>query len=173
MGACHGLRKELNLNAASVAGRVIPGLLADCCGRFNVIVITITLCVATALGIWLPADQREPILMAYAVLFGFASGSNLGLIPVCLGQLCDVQHCGRYYSTAMMVASLGTLSSVPLGGALLGIRCGVGGAVSSMGWMALILLLGLSYALALVCYCDQDPCQFSYASHNLRTESAN
>ncbi|KAK3364822.1 major facilitator superfamily domain-containing protein [Lasiosphaeria ovina] len=140
------------LNAASVAGRVLPGFLADCCGRFNVIIITIALCVATVLCIWLPAGHSQPTLMAYAVLFGFASGSNLGLIPVCLGQLCDVRQCGRYYSTAMMVASLGTLSSVPLGGALLRIRCDVSGAVSSTGWVALILFSGLSYAVALVCY---------------------
>jgi hypothetical protein len=50
--------------------------------------------------------------MAYVIFFGFASGSNLGLFPVCLGQLCDVRHCGRYYSTAMMVASLGTLLGI-------------------------------------------------------------
>lgn len=133
------------LNAASVVGRVLPGFLADRYGRFNIILATIALCVITVLGIWLPAGHSEETLIAYAVLFGFASGSNLGLIPVCLGQLCDARKYGRYYSTAMMVASFGTLSSVPIGGALLG----VGG---EKGWQALILFSGLSYAFALGCY---------------------
>ncbi|KAK4443856.1 riboflavin transporter MCH5 [Podospora aff. communis PSN243] len=135
------------LNAASVVGRVLPGFLADRFGRFNVICITISLCSITQLALWLPAGSSQPTLVAFAVLFGFASGSNLGLVPVCFGQLCDSRHYGRYYSTAMMVASFGTLSSVPIGGALLGIDGG-----GEMGWRAMILFSGVSYAVALACY---------------------
>jgi len=134
------------LNAASVVGRVLPGFLADRLGRFNVIIVTIALCVATVLALWLPAGHSGSMLIAYSVLFGFASGSNLGLIPVCLGQLCDSRHYGRFFSTAMMVASFGTLSSVPIGGALLDAGDG------ETGWMAVILFSGMSYVGALVCY---------------------
>ncbi|CAK7232417.1 hypothetical protein SBRCBS47491_008261 [Sporothrix bragantina] len=134
------------LNAGSVVGRVLPGLLADKIGRFNVIIVTIFLSSAVILGVWLPAGDNRAILMAFAVLFGFASGSNLGLIAVCLGQLCEPSHYGRYYSTAMMVASFGTLSSVPIGGALLG------DGLSRGGWLGLIIFSGVSYAVALVCY---------------------
>jgi len=143
------------LNAASVVGRVVPGLLADKLGRFNVIIGTIALCVATVLGLWLPAGMSQPLLIAFVVLFGFASGSNLGLIPVCIGQLCETARYGTYFSTTMMVASFGTLSSVPIGGALLEIG-GHGGtgdgetAGSDRGWMAVILFSGVSYAIALV-----------------------
>lgn len=135
------------LNAGSVAGRFLPGLLADRLGRFNVIVVTIALCCGTVLGLWLPAGDSRPMVVSFAVLFGFASGSNLGLVPVCLGQLCDARDYARYISTANFVASFGTLSSVPIGGALLGI----GG---EWGWRALILFSGVSYVLALVCYCS-------------------
>ncbi|CAK7240259.1 MAG: hypothetical protein STHCBS139747_001697 [Sporothrix thermara] len=134
------------LNAGSVVGRVLPGLLADKIGRFNVIIVTIFLSSAVVLGVWLPAGDNRAVIMAFAVLFGFASGSNLGLIAVCLGQLCDPSHYGRYYSTAMMVASFGTLSSVPIGGAILG------DGMSKGGWMGLIIFSGLSYAIALICY---------------------
>lgn len=133
------------LNVGSVVGRFLPGALADRFGRFNVIIITISLCCATVLGLWLPAGDSEALIIVYAVLFGFASGSNLGLVPVCLGQLCDSRDYARYITTANFLASFGTLSSTPLGGALLGI----GG---DNGWMALILFSGLSYALALMCY---------------------
>ncbi|CAK7224784.1 hypothetical protein SCUCBS95973_005634 [Sporothrix curviconia] len=134
------------LNAGSVVGRVLPGLLADKVGRFNVIIVTIFLSSAVVLGVWLPAGDNRAILIAFAVLFGFASGSNLGLIAVCLGQLCEPSQYGRYYSTAMMVASFGTLSSVPIGGAILG------DGLSRGGWMGLIIFSGVSYAVALVCY---------------------
>ncbi|KAK0649107.1 major facilitator superfamily domain-containing protein [Cercophora newfieldiana] len=153
--AAHGTRSATDsyvllayLNAASVVGRVVPGFLADKFGRFNVIVITISFCAITVLALWLPAASSGSMLIAFVVLFGFASGSNLGLIPVCFGQLCDSRHYGRYFSTAMMVASFGTLSSVPIAGALLDIR----GEGNQTGWMSLILFSGISYAIAMVCY---------------------
>ncbi|ROV94812.1 hypothetical protein VPNG_09309 [Cytospora leucostoma] len=133
------------LNAGSVVGRFLPGLLADRLGRFNVILFTITLCCATVLGVWLPAGDSQTRLIAFAVVFGFASGSNLGLAPVCLGQLCDSRDYARYISTANFLASFGTLSSVPIGGSLLGDG-------SDKGWLALILFSGVAYAVALMCF---------------------
>jgi MFS family permease len=134
------------LNAGSVVGRALPGFLADRLGRFNVIIVTIFLCFATVLGLWLPAGHSQPMLIAFTVLFGFASGSNLGLVPVCLGQLCDHRRYGRLYSTAMMVASFGTLSSVPIGGALLDAFSG------ESAWRNLIIFDGVAYVVACICY---------------------
>lgn len=134
------------LNAGSVVGRFLPGLLADKFGRFNVIIVTITLCAATVLGLWLPCEGKRGILVAFGVTFGFASGSNLSLIPVCLGQFCESQNYGRYFSTATMLASFGTLSSVPIAGALIEIGD------RDTGWMSLIIFSGASYLIALACY---------------------
>lgn len=134
------------LNAGSVLGRFLPGLLADKLGRFNVIIVTIALSSVVVLGVWLPAADNRATIIAFAVLFGFASGSNLGLIAVCLGQLCEPSQYGRFYSTAMMVASFGTLSSVPIGGAILG------DGISDGRWMGLIVFSGVSYMIALACY---------------------
>lgn len=133
------------LNAGSVIGRFLPGLLADKLGRFNVIIMTIALCVITVVGLWLPAQDSKALLIVFCVTFGFASGSNLGLFPVCIGQFCDGKDFGRYFTTATLVASIGTLSSVPIGGALLGL----GG---RKGWIAVILFSGLSYLVSMICY---------------------
>lgn len=133
------------LNAGSAVGRFLPGLAADRYGRFNIILITIALCFITVFGLWLPSGDSQPMLLAFVALFGFASGSNLGLVPVCLGQLCDAREYGRFLSTAMMMASFGTLSSLPLGGAILESSGG-------QNWKGLILFSGSSYVLAFFCY---------------------
>ena len=134
------------LNAGSVVGRFLPGLLSDKLGRFNVIIVTIAFCAITVLAIWLPCDGSNTVAIAFCITFGIASGSNLSLIPVCLGQFCESQHYGRYFATSSMLASFGTLSSVPVAGALLGTGD------RDTGWMGLILFAGCSYAIALICY---------------------
>ncbi|KAH9985751.1 MFS general substrate transporter [Xylariaceae sp. FL0662B] len=134
------------LNAGSFFGRFLPGFLADRVGRFNVIVVTNLLCVLTILCFWLPAGSSYAMIVVFAITFGFASGSNLGLYPVCIGQLCDSRDYGRFYSAALMVGSFGTLTSVPIGGALLGVSSG------EQGWLALILFAALSYVIAMSCF---------------------
>lgn len=54
---------------------------------------------------------------------GFASGSNISLTPVCVGMLCDTEDYGRYYATCYTIVSLGTLTGVPIAGALIS-TCG-------------------------------------------------
>lgn len=135
------------LNAGSFLGRFLPGFLADRFGRFNIITVTNALCVVTILAFWLPAGDSHAMLIVFAVTFGFASGSNLGLYPVCIGQLCEAREYGRFFSTAMMTGSFGTLTSLPIAGALLGIGGG-----QEQGWLALILFAALSYAIAMSCF---------------------
>ena len=95
------------LNAGSFFGRWMPGFLADRFGRFNVIIVTISLCAITVLAIWLQAAHSKAVIIVFAVTFGFASGSNLGLIAVCLSQLCPVEEYGRYMSTSYFIVSFG------------------------------------------------------------------
>ncbi|TIC95313.1 Riboflavin transporter MCH5 [Colletotrichum higginsianum] len=134
------------LNAGSAVGRFLPGLAADKYGRFNIILITIALCFVSVFGLWLPSGNSQSMLLAFVAIFGFASGSNLGLVPVCLGQLCDARDYGRFLSTAMMMASFGTLSSLPVAGAILESNKG------GQNWEGLIIFSGVSYVLAFICY---------------------
>ena len=98
-------------NAGSCLGRWAPGYLADKFGRYNLMIITLTACMITSLGLWLPAtiltsntnvDSTSSttllgLLITFCVIFGFASGSNISLTPVAVGMLCDTEEYGRYY----------------------------------------------------------------------------
>lgn len=95
------------VNAGSFFGRWLPGYIADRLGRFNTMILTVALCLITTLALWLPAGDSVAMQCVYAVLFGFASGSNISLTPVCVGQLCRTENYGRYYATCYTIVSFG------------------------------------------------------------------
>ncbi|KAF9871829.1 MFS monocarboxylate transporter [Colletotrichum karsti] len=109
----HGISRRLSylmvvfLNAGSFPGRWLPGFLADRFGRMNTMILTNVLCIISMLGIWLPANGNVAAVIVFAVVFGFASGSNISLVPVCVGEYCSTRDYGRYYSTVYTVVSLG------------------------------------------------------------------
>jgi len=84
------------LNSASVVGRVLPGWYADRVGAFNVNMLGVLVSVVACLAVWLPAGGTTAGLVVFSVLFGFASGGNISLTPVCIGQLCATNEYGRY-----------------------------------------------------------------------------
>ncbi|KAF2853611.1 MFS monocarboxylate transporter-like protein [Plenodomus tracheiphilus IPT5] len=117
-------------NAGSCIGRWIPGILADKLGRFNSMIAMLAVCSASSLTFWLPASLLTPttsseataikaLSIIYAVIFGFASGSNISLTPVCVGQLCDTNVYGRYYATCYTIVSFSTLTGIPIAGSIL------------------------------------------------------
>ncbi|OJD35853.1 mfs monocarboxylate transporter [Diplodia corticola] len=145
------------LNAGSSIGRWAPGYVADRVGRFNCMVATLAFCFFTTIALWLPAAIMTPVFsvggdpatvkgltVAFAFLFGLASGSNISLTPVCIGQLCDTAQYGRYYATCYTIVSFGTLTGIPIAGALLQ-RSG------GRYWGVAIFTI-VTYALAVACY---------------------
>lgn len=95
------------LNVGSFFGRFLPGFFSDFLGRFNTLIATVALSLLCNACLWLPAGNSLALLVVYALLFGFSSGSNISLTPVCVGQLCKTEHYGRYYATAYTVVSFG------------------------------------------------------------------
>jgi MFS family permease len=113
------------LNAGSAVGRFVPGIFADRIGRFNAMIFLLLLCGIAALGLWLPATVLHNVpavrgmTILFSVLFGFASGANISLTPVCIGQLCSTGSYGRYYATCYTIVSFGTLTGIPIAGTLI------------------------------------------------------
>ncbi|PBP23531.1 hypothetical protein BUE80_DR005502 [Diplocarpon rosae] len=131
------------LNAGSFFGRFLAGLAADLIGRLNTLILSILMCVITCLALWLPAGNSIAMIVTFAVIFGFASGSNLSLSPVCVGQLCKTENYGRYYATCWMFVAFGTLTALPIGGQILTVMNG--------DYTGLIVFAALSYAAAAAC----------------------
>jgi MFS family permease len=130
------LRLVALLNAGSFVGRGLPGYFADRAGRFNAMIATVALCLLAVAALWVPAIRAGGAgvgcWVAFALVFGFASGGNISLTPVCVGQLCEVGTYGRYYATCYCVVSFGCLTGLPIAGALLRVA-GVAGVVAFTG----------------------------------------
>lgn len=110
-------------NAVGILGRYIPGYVADkYLGRFNVVIITISMAAILNFSMWLPFGYSTPVLWAYTMLYGFATGSILSLTPVCIGQISKTADFGKRYSTAYFQQAIITLPVIPICGALIGNR---------------------------------------------------
>ncbi|KAK3674076.1 hypothetical protein LTR78_005923 [Recurvomyces mirabilis] len=142
-------------NAGSSLGRWAPGYMADKFGRYNTMIGTTLGCLTSSLGLWLPATvlseaEHVPksavygLIVTYAVIMGFASGSNISLTPVCVGMLCDTQEYGRYYATCYTIVSFGTLTGVPIAGAII--------QASGGAYWGVALFTGLCYVCAGVAF---------------------
>ncbi|KAL5045600.1 hypothetical protein BDW71DRAFT_214935 [Aspergillus fruticulosus] len=107
------------LNAGAVPGRFLPGLIADKLGRFNVMIATSLLCSILTLALWIPVNANTAGVICYAVLFGFSSGAAISLTPVCISQVCRVDEYGQRNGTTFTIASVGTLTGIPIAGAIL------------------------------------------------------
>lgn len=106
------------LNLGAIPGRFLPGLLADRLGRFNVMVLTSSICAILTLALWLTAGDNLAAIICYAVLFGFWSGAAISLTPVCISQVCATEEYGRRTGTTFTIVSVGTLTGIPIAGAI-------------------------------------------------------
>jgi predicted MFS family arabinose efflux permease len=132
------------LNVGSVFGRWVPGYYADRLGRYNAAIASVVLTVIAVFAIWLPAGGSMAGIVIFALLFGFASGSNISLTPVCVGQLCRTENYGRYYATCYTIVSIGCLTGIPIAGEIISSN---GGA-----YWGLIIFTGMCYAGGLMAF---------------------
>ncbi|KAH8151622.1 uncharacterized protein LAJ45_04244 [Morchella importuna] len=138
------------LNTGSVFGRWLPGIVADRIGRFNTMILTVSFCLVVVLALWLPSSAvaedniggRKAIMIVFALLYGFGSGSGISLTPVCVGQICDTREYGTKYGTCYFFVSFGTLTGIPIAGQIINSTNGK--------FTGLILFTAASYVGALL-----------------------
>jgi predicted MFS family arabinose efflux permease len=125
------------LNVGAIPGRALPGILADRLGRFNIMIVTAIGCAVSTLALWYCGGNTKGAVVAYAVLYGFWSGAAISLTPVCISQVCRMEDYGKRNGTMITLVSLGTLTGIPMAGA---IQESEGG-----GFSGLIIFAGVLY----------------------------
>ncbi|OQE15059.1 hypothetical protein PENFLA_c034G05115 [Penicillium flavigenum] len=106
------------LNASSVFGRLLPGVLADKVGRFN------TICFfGSSTGVlllcWIAIKSNAAIII-FAALYGFFSGAIVSLMSPCIAHLSPTpSYIGTYLGMGMAVISVAGLTGTPITGALI------------------------------------------------------
>lgn len=125
------------LNAASIAGRILPNFLTDKVGPLNVLIpasLTSGILALCWIGI-----HNLPGMIIFSILYGFFSGGFVSLPPVALVSLTpDLRTLGTRMGQAFSVASLGLLVGSPVAGAI---------ADSTGSYLGLQLFSGLTVVL--------------------------
>ncbi|KAK0625093.1 major facilitator superfamily domain-containing protein [Bombardia bombarda] len=117
------------VNAVSIPGRILPGMVADRVGG----------------GIITGG------IIAFAVLFGFSSGAFLALQPALVAQVSDIRVIGARTGMAFAVSSVGALMGSPIAGAIAA-RSGGGGGGGD-GYLGLQLFCGCAMLAGMAVWC--------------------
>ncbi|KAL1848133.1 hypothetical protein VTK73DRAFT_10206 [Phialemonium thermophilum] len=132
------------LNAISIVGRIVPGIVADRVGRFNVMIFITALSAVITLALWIPGKSNGPII-AYAVLFGFSSGGFVGLGPTLIAQISDIRQIGVRTGASFAVMSFGALAGSPIAGAIVADQHG--------DFLGLQLFCGATMVVSVLVFC--------------------
>ncbi|KAF7543968.1 hypothetical protein G7Z17_g10314 [Cylindrodendrum hubeiense] len=86
------------IGGTSTIGRVVPGIVGDRVGHFNVILAMMAITIVFMGTLFVPfGTTSAPVLYAFSALWGVGSGSFLSVTPVCLGKTCEAKEYGTYY----------------------------------------------------------------------------
>ncbi|EEY21135.1 conserved hypothetical protein [Verticillium alfalfae VaMs.102] len=81
-------------NGFSLLGRLLPGIVSDYIGCFNVLLIMVPLTFICTASLFVPLDTSSiGPFYAFACLWGFGSG--------CIGKTCRSENFGRYYGEVL------------------------------------------------------------------------
>ncbi|KAF7348053.1 Monocarboxylate permease-like protein [Mycena sanguinolenta] len=101
--------------ATAIAGRIVPGYIADRVGRFNVVAISTLLSGILILSLWY-TSTAEPNLIAFSAIYGFASGPFFSLTTACAAQISPVHEVGARIGMIFVAMSTGAFAGTPIGG---------------------------------------------------------
>ncbi|KAH9993268.1 MFS general substrate transporter [Xylariaceae sp. FL0662B] len=111
------------INGAGMPFRVLPPLLADRIGPFNVLVPVI-FCWTIVAFCWL-AVKSVPGLYVFTCFYGIASGSLQCLIATAVASITKrLDHVGTRLGMAFSITSFASLAGPPIGGAIQGAQGG-------------------------------------------------
>lgn len=112
------ISSQTNDRFFSIPGRILPGILADKAGRFNVTIAVAGINSILCLALWIPGRSKDA-LIAFSVLYGLFSGSMISLAPTLVAQISDVSEIGTRQGTCLFFQSFGALTGSPIAGAII------------------------------------------------------
>jgi MFS family permease len=98
-------------------GRILPAHVGDSFGVFNVMIVFSAFGGIMTLALWLPAAANSPIIV-YAIMYGFASGCTLSIIPAMVARIGNISQLGARSGALYAFSSIGVLVGSPIGGAI-------------------------------------------------------
>lgn len=111
------------INGASAFGRILPNLLADKLGPFNMIV-GLSLCSTVLAFGWMGVDSVAGICV-FAVLYGFMTGGYVSLPTPCVTSItANLHEVGARVGMIFLFAGLGMLIGSPIAGSLVDLDTG-------------------------------------------------
>lgn len=102
----------------SIFGRIIPGALADKGGKYNMQILWCSLAGIIVLA-FVPASSNAAFIV-FAVLYGFASGAYVSLLPAQIAHISRVDQIGFRVGLLFACISFAGLIGNPIGGAIVG-----------------------------------------------------
>ncbi|ESK86380.1 MFS general substrate transporter [Moniliophthora roreri MCA 2997] len=108
------------MNASSIPGRIIPNVMGQRFGVFNVLVFCTFACGVLIFALF-GIENSIAALVIFAILYGFFSGGFLALLSPAVALLAkDPSEIGIRIGLAYFITSAGLLTGTPIDGALLG-----------------------------------------------------
>ncbi|KAJ5767730.1 hypothetical protein N7533_000313 [Penicillium manginii] len=123
------------VNGASFFGRVIPGVLADKYGKFNLIILSNLLAGIIAMC-WTKVTSVAGLVI-WCAAYGFASGGILSLQQACAAQVASRHTMGLAIGTVVGSTALSAMANIPISGEL----------VSKHGWLSIAMFSGSTLLL--------------------------
>lgn len=127
------------LNSCTLIGRLIPLQLADMFGRVNMLIPCMFFIGLFPLVLWLPAKD-EKMLLAFAILWGTASGSCTAAFPPALGQLFGIKDNESRLMLLYFMAIPGSMAGSSIASALIPANSD-----STQGFDSLIIFSGVVF----------------------------
>lgn len=131
------------LNASSVVGRVIPNLLVPRFGPFNVVIPCVLI---SSILVFCTLAVKDVVgTIVFAILYGFFSGSYIGLLAPVIGSTANSDsEIGTRLGVCFTFTGFGGLVGTPIAGALLS---------SSFIWWRPVLFSALCVFSGTLCFC--------------------
>lgn len=102
------------MNAAGIVGKIIPSMLSDVIGKFNVMLLIMTMMCIALFAIWLPYYNLAGFYL-FAIIYGFGFGAVFALTPILIAQISKTKEFGSRFGTCYFVVAFSNLIAMPIG----------------------------------------------------------